>query len=553
MKQKGHGKKKCVYPCLLLSLSILIVAAVGCNESNGFSMAQFFPLSSGWETDIWTFFTDELEKQINGTSIKPMIDTSSGKAYYWSSDEYGLRLHAVWALGTQIVYYSQPVKIAGGVCDVGDVHQTTYTLSNDSQNTQYVFTSELLGAESITTTAGTFTDCLKFRFHLYPVGSLPEDYGYETVWLGKNTGFVRAEADDNSLSELFVEKGKMRQLVSFSTTPTRISAEEADVRDAYKQWIEYWNEKDISSIGDMTHDAYFESCRNKDSALEYWNDFLSDTSDYKYFATIEEVILNGNNAYVVAEFLESYTDINGENATRRWGRSSVRMVRLHGEWQIYGNQFDVYPSWISVYPRRTPSSITFALPVEIVDCATGEWAETSDQIAALQLTGPPDSGVVDLELVDTWDPDEYWSGFWPTLDMSSAKNGFYTFHITDINGNYLLYTDYLVTASGLDAPVQLSPEDGVTGMPIEITFGWQAVTYANSYMLEVYEVDTVTGNLGTKVVSEKTDQTSYTATLDSGKSYDWRVRARYNDPNDGDLYDSESRSSFRTLSTSSNQ
>ena len=548
MKQKAHVKKKYVCLCALLSLLIPILAVFGCNEGNSYSTALFFPLSSGWETDIWTLFTDELAQQINSTSTKPMIDTSRGKGFYWSNDGYGLRLHAVWSLETQIVYYSQPVQIAGRISSIGDVRQTTYTLSNDSQNTQYIFTSELLGLETITTTAGTFTDCMKFRFHLYPAGSLPEDYGYETVWLGKNYGLVKAEADDNSLSELFVEKGKTRQLVSFSTSTASISSpEETGVRDAYKQWIQYWNEKDISSIGDMTHVDYYESCRDKDSALDYWNDFLSDTSDYKYFATIEEVILDGINAYVVVEFLEFYTDQNGENGTRRWGRSAVRMVKDYKGWQIYGNQFDVYPSWVSVYPRRTPSSTTFALPVEIVDCATGEWAETADQIAALQLTGPPDSGVVDMELVDTWDPDEYWSGFWETLDMSSAKNGFYSFHVTDINGNYLLYTDYLATAVAIDAPELTSPDDGVTGMPTEVTFEWQAVTDGNSYKLEVYEIDS-----GTKVVSKTTDQTSYTATLDSGISYEWRVRARYYDPNDGGLYDSESRSSFRTLSTSSN-
>jgi len=549
MKQKANAKKKYVFLCMLLSLLIPILAVFGCNESDKIAMARFFPLSSGWETDIWTLFTDELAQQINSISTKPMIDTSRGKGFYWTNDADGLRLHAVWSLASQIVYYSQPVQIAGQINSIGDVRETTYTLSNDSLNTQYIFTSELLGSETITTTAGTFTNCLKFRFHLYPAGSLPEDYGYETVWLGKNYGFVKAEADDNNLSELFVEKGKTRQLISFSTSTASIaSPEETAVRGAYKQWILYWNEKNISSIGDMTHADYYESCRDKDDALDYWSDFLSDTSDYNYFATIEEVILDGNNAYVVAEFLESYTDQNGENATRRWGRSAVRMANNGWNgWQIYGNQFDVYPSWISVYPRRTPSSTTFALPVEIVDCATGEWAETADQIATLQLTGPPDSGVEDMELVDTWDPDEYWSGFWETLDMSSAKNGFYSFHVTDIDGNYFLYTDYLATAFAIAAPELTSPDDGVAGVSTEVTFEWQAVTDANSYKLEVYEIDS-----GTKVVSKTTDQTSYTATLDSGISYEWRVRARYYDPNDGSLYDSESRSSFRTLSTLSN-
>jgi hypothetical protein len=181
MKSKTSQKKNYVL-CMLLSLMVLMLVIFGCNESgSGYATARFFPLSSGWETDIWTLFTDELEQTINSTSTNPMIDTSRGKGFYWSNDSYGIRLHAFWSLETEIVYYSQPVQIAGKVSSIGDVNQTTYTLSNDSQNTQYVFTSELLGIDVITTTAGTFSDCLKFRFHLYPAGGVPGDYGYETV------------------------------------------------------------------------------------------------------------------------------------------------------------------------------------------------------------------------------------------------------------------------------------------------------------------------------------------------------------------------------------
>jgi hypothetical protein len=558
MKRNAYEMNKYFCMSVLLPLFIFILAVFGCgggnngsNETDSIAIAQYFPLSSGWETDSWTLFTDELTHQINSTSAKPMIDSSRGKGFYWSNDENGIQLHAVWSLESQMVYYSQALQVAAPVFRIGDFRETIYTLSNDSQNTQYVFTSQLQGSEAITTASGTYADCLKFRFHLYPLGSSPKDYGYETVWLGKDIGLVRAQADDNSLSELFVGRGTTRQLISFSTTPASISPEETEVRDAYKLWINFWNEKDIASIGDMIHDAYYESCRNKASALAYWNDFLNKTSEYKFFATIEDVILDGNNAYVVSEYLEFYTDLNGEGATRKWGKSSVRMAKDDQGWRIYGNQFQVYPSWISVYPRVTASGTTFALPVEIVDCATGEWAETPDQIAGLQVTGPPNSGVVDLELVDNWDPDAYWSGFWTTLDISTAKNGFYTFHVTDINGNYLLYTDYLATTFTIGAPLLTSPEDGVTGVSTEVVFEWQAVTSANKYMLEVFEVDAATGVLGAKAISLTTDQTSHTAILDSGKKYNWRVRSRYYDPNDGDAYDSESRSAFRTFSTSS--
>lgn len=554
MKRRVYETKRNFYLSWLL-LVTFILAVLGCGGGNSggdsIAMAQYFPLSSGWETDSWTLFTNELTHQIDSTSTKPMIDTSRGKVFYWSNDENGIRLNAVWSLDSQMVYYSQALQLADSVFSIGDSRQTIYTLSNDSLNTQYVFTSELLGLESITTASGSYTDCLKFRFHLYPLGSSPRDYGYETVWLGKNVGFVWAEADANNLSELFVEKGNSRQLISFSTTPTSISTEETEVRDAYKRWIRYWNEKDLSSIGDMTHDAYYESCRNKNSVLAYWNDFLNATSGYKFFASIADVILDGKNAYVVSEYLELYTDLNGVDPTRRWGRSSVRMVKDDQGWQVYGNQFGVYPSWVTVYPRVTPTGTAFALPVEIVDCATGAWAATPEQIAGIQVTGPPNSGVEDLELVDNWDPDAYWSGFWTTLDISAAMNGFYTFHVTDINGNYLLFTDYLATAFTLEVPVLTSPEDGVTNVPAEVAFEWQVVTNANGYLLEVFEIDPVTEELGAKVLHQPVTQTLYTASLDSGKTYNWRVRARYYDLNDDDLYDSESRSSFRELSTAS--
>ena len=127
--------------------------------------------------------------------------------------------------------------------------------------------------------------------------------------------------------------------------------------------------------------------------------------------------------------------------------------------------------------------------------------------------------------------------------------GFYTFEVIDVNGNSVLYTDYLSTATPLGIPVLANPSDGATGVLTNVTFQWQAVAGANAYKLEVYEVDAVAGSRTIKVISSDTNQTSYNATMDTDTTYDWRVRARYFDPNDGVEYDGESRCSYARFTT----
>jgi hypothetical protein len=94
-------------------------------------------------------------------------------------------------------------------------------------------------------------------------------------------------------------------------------------------------------------------------------------------------------------------------------------------------------------------------------------------------------------------------------------------------------------------PVPVSPDDEATDVPTDVTFEWDPVTGANGYMLRVYVVG------GPRVINITTDQTTYDATLDPGTDYEWRVRARYYDPNDGTEYDNESRSDWQTFSTAS--
>jgi ketosteroid isomerase-like protein len=533
---------------------LAVVTMTGCgdggNDSQLYFTSEYFPMSSAWETDHWTLFFDVEEYQINGFSTKAMVDTSKAEAYFWSNDENGLRIHGAWTPTSQISSFSQPIHIVGAFFQVGDEIRSVSEVNGEA----VLFSVELLSEESVTTTAGVFEHCLKFRIHVSPVGQPAAHFGYETFWLARNVGFVKAQSDTNCYLPLFSHPGETRQLISYHLTPSDLPPEEIAVREAYRQWVAHWNHADMAGIEDMTHSDYYENCRNKVAALVNWNDFLVDIENYNLFIAIEDVILSGDDAFIVREYMDSYTDLSTGVPTNTWGRSTVRLKRTSGRWQIYGDQFDVYPSWASVYPRAVPGSTMFAAPVEITDCATGQWADSAEQIASIQLSGPPGSGIDHLELVGTWDPDAFWSGFWPanlTIDPNAQK-GFYTFEFTDANGNYILMTDYLSTSAVLDMPVQISPSRNAAHVFSDVTFQWESVMGANGYLLEVYEVDENTGSRTARVLGSYTDQTSYSTILDPDKTYSWRVRSRYYDPKDGDRYDNESRCPYWNFSTSAN-
>ena len=335
----------CSYPLLLLSLVLLALS--GCSDGSSstsprfFNMSQFFPLSSGWETDTWTLFIDEDAYDINGVSTKAMVDTGKGRAYFYSNDEAGLRLHALWESVTNLAYFSPPVDLAFALSRVGDETQGSHTLFSATAQEDLVVSSELIAIKDITTPAGTFSNCLKFRIHVYPAGNPPGNYGYETVWLAKDVGFVKAESDPNTYLGLFTKNGENRSLVSYYLTPPAFPAEELAVRNAYNQWTRYWNAEDIVGITDLTHDSYNEICKDKVTALNDWDNFFTNSDDYKLFTSIESVNIVGDDAYVLRECLELYIDQTTGQPTRRWKRSSVRLNRVFGEWKIYGDQLDV--------------------------------------------------------------------------------------------------------------------------------------------------------------------------------------------------------------------
>ena len=122
------------YSRLLVFLFVAILTVMGCENggnSGFFTMSEFFPLSSGWETDKWTLFIDENEFLINGVSTIAMVDTREAEANFWTNDQDGLRLHGAWNSQTQWITFSQPVLLAPAVSEVGNRFVTIYTRDSE--------------------------------------------------------------------------------------------------------------------------------------------------------------------------------------------------------------------------------------------------------------------------------------------------------------------------------------------------------------------------------------------------------------------------------------
>jgi hypothetical protein len=128
------------------------------------------------------------------------------------------------------------------------------------------------------------------------------------------------------------------------------------------------------------------------------------------------------------------------------------------------------------------------------------------------------------------------NGFRARVDISKAVKGYYTFEWTDKFGSSLLFTDYLSTTLELPIPVLISPINDVALDSGTVDFQWEPVAGANGYKVEVF--DAATDDI---VLTGYTNINAYTNPdpLPAGKSYEWRVKARYYDEY-GDM-DSQSR------------
>jgi len=559
MNQKGDFIKKACFIGLVLFAVLGFMSFVGCSSGGGdggggggggapaqtFTTSNFFPLTSGWETDRWTLFVDVVDHDINGIMAKVMVDTRGPKFNYWTNDANGLRLHgSMDEEEGNVDLFSEPIVFADSICKLGDKKEGTVTIEGEEVN----YSVEIAGVEDVTVPAGTFANCLKFMLLLYPSADLPSNYGYETLWLAENVGFVKAEAEDNADIELFADAGDTRQLLSYHVTdPAELSNDQRAVREAYIEATKRFNAEDLDGMMSMVSEDFLdEACRDKDDhGNRYWN-FFNSTSDHYFFTTIEDISIDGDIAYILREGLNSWIDDATFERIWNWDRVFRPFRRENGEWKYYGAQLGFRPirvdTWIQNDFSSDPQEV-LVLDAELIDCTTSEYIDR-DVVSSFTVTGPPGTSI-DPDFTKDWLPDD--EIFWRYEDLANATNGFYTFAIEKPDGNYYIHTDYLEATPPMDLAVLVSPAAEETVTPGDVTFDWDPVANAEEYRVDMQQWDGSSWTGYVRLYPDPLSETFVIASLDPSTEYRWRVRARQ-----FDLYgnmDNESRTEWREFET----
>ena len=143
----------------------------------------------------------------DGTSYMMLSDSAivegfeNYEIYYrngFSVDSLGLRWHYHRSFtGYGNILY-KPIQIAAESLQVGDNYLYTYVDYWTADT--FTWISTLTGVEDVAVPAGTFTDCLKFRFHSSGwTGSMAELNGTSYWWLSKDVGLVKVEGPETEL------------------------------------------------------------------------------------------------------------------------------------------------------------------------------------------------------------------------------------------------------------------------------------------------------------------------------------------------------------------
>ena len=544
MKIRKKRKQDNYIAVILIFFGLMI--SISCNNSGGgngggtsgttptsFNTANLFPLTSGWQTDKWTLFVDFLDHDINGIATKAMADTQGPKVLYWTNDFAGLRLHAVMdEEGIQSVFQT-PILFADRVCRVGDLKTGSYFIGAE----EYNYTIELVGIEDVMVPAGYFPNSAIFKFFVYPVSKLPSQYGYETFWLADGVGFVKGQADDNSVSDLFTKSGETRQLLSYHITkPSELSAEEQNLRETNKNFVEYFIDGDMETVETMIDEQYYdERCRDKNTVLADWTDLHDNYTIQALLTTQEDITINGDNGYVIKEELSGYVPMAGGDLTWSWKRVSTRWKKdsQSGEWKRYGVHLSFNPDWLDVWIRNNKGDISDSIIGQFRKCTNNEFIDSPDIISSFTVTGPPDSGIIDLDLMPYWigitGPTTYVPWFYNGDQLQNAVNGFYTFRVENQNGDYFVTTDYLEVTPPMDLPVLIFPADGAVDVsPNNLTLDWEPVADAEYYRIDLEFFNNFYWQLLT-FSKPKDSQYPVPVTLNSNTQYRWQIRARQDD------------------------
>ena len=555
------------YHPVILIILCLSFAFIGCGGSGGgssggggdapaaetFNTVDFFPLTSSWQTDKWTLFVDMFKHDVNGILTKALVDTRGPFAHYWTCDDNGLILHGEIDEDGLIYLPSEPVVFMHSKGKIGDKQEGTYTMYGVQVN----YVVEIMGKEDVSVPAGYFANCLKIDVLVYPADELPSQYGHETFWLAKGVGFVKGQSDQNTLSELFTDSGETRELLSYHITPSDLSAEEQALREAYMNLNQYWKDGDMGMIAQMIHTQYQdERCRDKNTVLTDWENFHNNNDLVADLMTPEDVQINNDEAVVIREELFGYVPIAGGDINWDWSRVLRKWKKEGGEWKYYGAHTDNFrPENQAVWSRNeTDPGERNVIYADFFKCGVDEWIDTPpDVIQSLTVTGPPGSGITDLDLKPCWFGELYPTTdryFWCPDELQNAVSGFYTFRVEDLDGDYFVFTDYLEATPQLAVPVHVSPVDGAVDVPVSVTLNWDPVELTEGYRVDMrYSTDGGNTWIGmpNQYPPNPTD-TQVTIDLDPGTEYQWRVRARRFDVY-GEL-DTDSRSNWTWFKTS---
>ena len=505
MKPKGGVFIRACYISVVLFSIIGLTAFTGCGNGNGsgdgggaggegtptsFSTMNLFPLNSSWQTDKYTLLVDTNDHDINGVAIRAMADTREPKVLYWTNNNQGLRLHAIRNNEGDLLILEPPILFANPICKLGDVKTGTYSIDSE----EYNYTLSFVAVEDVTVPAGYFPNCARFELLIYPVAEQQSQYGVETFWLANGVGFVKGQADDLSDSDMFTQTGEERVLLSYHITPTDLSAEERALKEEYGKIADYWEYGEMDKIEPMIHSQYLdERCRDKDTVLDDWENFHNTYTVVADLMALEDVAISGDEAVVIREQLLGFVPNAGGDIIWDWSRVLRKWKKDGAEWKYYGAHTDNFrPSYLGVWLRHeTGPGERVVIDAEFNKCTEDEFIDSPNVIAALTLTGPPDSGLTDFDLMPCWigDEDPIWRIFWCPDELQLAVSGFYTFRVEDVDGDYFVTTDYLEATPQLTVPVHVSPVDGAMGVPVNVTLDWDPVELAEGYRVDMERSD----------------------------------------------------------------
>jgi hypothetical protein len=526
------------------------VLAYGCGGGGGGGgdggepAAAFFPLTSSWETDNWTLFIDERQHDIYGTMTKAMVDTSEPTVFYWTCDDDGLRLHGIIDEDEGLVDFSPPILIAAAVAKVGDTWEGTYTGKNEARIDvgQIKITSKIAGIEDISVPAGDFADCFKVE-----VAELDIDddslLWKEIWWLAEGVGLVKIVYSPESVDEdgIFASTGQTRQLLGYHITSSNLTDDEKAIKQLRGDFSDAWEVEDDTAIDNLYADSWYSRCRDKTARMQEFIDFFAAHEAIANFASISDIVINGNEAKCMRQRLSVGIDGDGTGSEwASWNRSTDHMIKEGSEWKYYGSQQNFKINWSHVATRQYPDEDKFL----ILGGGFSDCSDTRIEVDSFSVTGPPGT-LTDLDLTPEWvDADEE---YFLQADIADATDGFYTFTVGDASGNIHQYTDYLEEYPFLDIPTLLEPTEGETVASVDVFLDWVPVAGAHGYLVNLVEL-AADGITWVSQINGFTTVDQYTFYgLQSGTTYQWRVRPR-NFDGYGD-WDNETRSDWWNFTT----